>query len=230
MDQDAAGDVCDLDDDGDLDPDATDCAPMDATVRHGATEACNGKDDDCDQAIDPATAFSDAIACTVDVCDGQTVTHTPSDAACDDGKACTVDACAKTGCTHAPVNVDDGLSCTTDACDPVTDAVTHVPVDALCADAGPCTLDVCVEGVGCTHPASADGLPCADGNPCNGDELCQFGTCAPGGALACADADPCTADACDPKLGCVHSVAAPGTPCDDGDACTDGDSRSVTAR
>jgi len=38
--------------DGDGDPDASDCAPDDATVHAGAVESCNGRDDDCDGTVD----------------------------------------------------------------------------------------------------------------------------------------------------------------------------------
>ena len=41
-----------LDSDGDGDPDATDCAPNDPTIFHGATETCNGKDDNCNGLVD----------------------------------------------------------------------------------------------------------------------------------------------------------------------------------
>ena len=51
-DNDGKGDACDGDADGDGDPDTFDCAPTDPAVFHGATEACNGKDDDCDGAVD----------------------------------------------------------------------------------------------------------------------------------------------------------------------------------
>ena len=51
-DGDNQGDACDGDDDGDGDPDLTDCAPFNGAVFHGADEACNGLDDDCDLLVD----------------------------------------------------------------------------------------------------------------------------------------------------------------------------------
>jgi len=56
-DGDDQGDACDDDDDGDLDPDATDCAPLDPTVFHGQHETCNGKDDECDGLTDEENAL-----------------------------------------------------------------------------------------------------------------------------------------------------------------------------
>jgi len=53
-DGDGLGDVCDGDDDGDGDFDLTDCEPLNPGVHHGATEFCNGKDDDCDKKVDEA--------------------------------------------------------------------------------------------------------------------------------------------------------------------------------
>jgi hypothetical protein len=38
--------------DGDGDPDGTDCAPLDPAIHAGATEQCNGIDDDCDSSVD----------------------------------------------------------------------------------------------------------------------------------------------------------------------------------
>ncbi len=46
-DDDLVADCIDPDDDGDLDPDETDCEPFDPTIYNGAAEQCNGIDDNC---------------------------------------------------------------------------------------------------------------------------------------------------------------------------------------
>ena len=56
LDSDGTPDCTDDDADGDGAPNDTDCAPMDAAVHPGATEACNGQDDDCDGKTDEAGA------------------------------------------------------------------------------------------------------------------------------------------------------------------------------
>jgi hypothetical protein len=50
-DSDLIPDCIDDDDDGDLDPDDTDCAPLDATIHAGATEFCDSVDQDCDGSL-----------------------------------------------------------------------------------------------------------------------------------------------------------------------------------
>ena len=59
IDADTLADCLDADDDGDGDPDVADCAPTDRLAYHGAAELCNGKDDDCDGAIDEGFANTD---------------------------------------------------------------------------------------------------------------------------------------------------------------------------
>ena len=51
-DGDTLADCADPDDDDDGDPDVTDCQPKNPAVHAGATEECNGLDDDCDGAVD----------------------------------------------------------------------------------------------------------------------------------------------------------------------------------
>ena len=74
FDNDGFGDVCDEDDDNDGDPDANDCAPFLSAIHHGATELCNGIDDNCDELVDDP--FSDLG----DACDG------PDSDECDNGE------------------------------------------------------------------------------------------------------------------------------------------------
>ena len=50
----------------------------------------------------------------------------------------------------------------------------------------------------------ANGLPCPDGNLCNGDEICVGWVCIAGVPPVCDDEDICTADSCDQFLGCVY--------------------------
>jgi len=73
---------------------------------------------------------------------------------------------------------------------------------------------------------------CADGNVCNGIERCIDGSCATAEPIPCDDGDPCTRDECVPSVGCSHaedlcptdcSALADGTRCIDGTTCTTGD-------
>ncbi|HBD05383.1 TPA: hypothetical protein DCZ32_02905, partial [Candidatus Uhrbacteria bacterium] len=57
FDSDGEGDVCDADDDGDGSNDPYDCAPYNSARYPGATEVCNGTDDDCDSAIDEGLSY-----------------------------------------------------------------------------------------------------------------------------------------------------------------------------
>jgi len=67
-DSDGEGDACDDDDDNDGDPDISDCYPYNPDIHHGATEICNGLDDNCVGGVDegtlcPLTANVTATAC-----------------------------------------------------------------------------------------------------------------------------------------------------------------------
>ena len=100
LDNDSFGDVCDPDCDGDgtvapcnADSDGdgfippADCMEGEASVHPGATELCNGVDDDCDGVTDDG--------CPAPAC----VTATE----CDDGIATNTDTCVSGVCVHTPL-------------------------------------------------------------------------------------------------------------------------------
>jgi hypothetical protein len=71
-----------------------------------------------------------------------------------------------------------------------------------------------------------DGTACNDGNACTQTDWCQAGSCVGGNAVSCTAASQCqAAGTCDQRTGLCSNPAKPnGTPCDDGNACTQTDS------
>ena len=59
FDLDLLGDVCDPDDDNDFSPDEADCSSLDPDVHPGASEECDGKDNDCNALVDEGFDDSD---------------------------------------------------------------------------------------------------------------------------------------------------------------------------
>ena len=177
-------------------------------------------------ACDDGNACTEADACLAGVCTGTNpVECPPSDqcheagvcdpaiglcsnplkadgATCDDGNACTrADACREGTCTGS-----NPVACT--AAD-------------QCHDAGGCDP---VTGL-CSNPSKPTGTPCDDGNACTRSDTCTAGTCTGTDAIVCTAPDPChEAGVCDPTNGrCFNPPKADGTPCDDGNACTQTD-------
>ncbi len=158
------------------------------------------------------------------------------EAICDDGDPCTQDVDPDTNncyClpTPTPVNCDDGASCTIDSCDPTDGSCVYTNT---CDDGNECTADICSTGEctfppvsGCLFPPVADGESCDDGDPATFGDQCLSGTCT--GELdlcfdvTCEPLDQChVAGTCTDGV-CDDPIAADDTPCDDGDAATDGD-------
>ncbi|MBU3727700.1 MAG: hypothetical protein FGM37_00400, partial [Phycisphaerales bacterium] len=83
FDGDAYGDVCDSDDDNDNDPDVTDCADNDAYIFNGATELCDGINQDCDAYTDEGytNTDGDSYADCVDTDDDNDLDPDTSDCA-----------------------------------------------------------------------------------------------------------------------------------------------------
>ncbi len=182
--------------------------PVDAICQDGLF--CNGSEicDPTDLSADLSTGcvattleLSDGLDCTIDECDEGTdtaddlgeITHTPSDAACQDGLFCNgAETCdptaagadATTGCLAAdPVDTDDGFACTVDSCDEGVDStddigeIVNAAVDASCQD-----------GLFCNGAEACDPSD-AGADPTTG--------CVAGVSPVIDDGSLCTADGCD---------------------------------
>ena len=168
-------------------------------------EICNGTDDDCNGACDDGFACcqGQVQACTTSC--GSTGTRT-CDGGCnlgscvapfetcngaDDDCDMRVDEAACGACMDTP-DCDDGNpcngaeTCERGGCSPGTPLV--------CSDGIACTVDSCDPAMGCI--ATPDDRFCADGNFCNGAEVCTATGCQPGTPPTCNDSDDCTNDAC----------------------------------
>ncbi len=134
-------------------------------------------------------------------------------------------ACARFACDPATGSVvstfaaagsacSDGNACNGDErCD---DAGTCQPGTApRLDDQNICTTDTCDAALGVLHTPVAEGTSCANGNTCDGDEVCRAGTCTAGTSPALDDGNPCTVDACDATRGVTHTPVAAGTRCGD---------------
>ena len=125
----SASDPTTTDDDGDgLAESEGDCDDTNADVHPGATERCNGLDDNCANGVDeePVASYScrDSVDCTMDVCmsDVHVCTNRQNDAACEDGDPCTTNLClVLVGCRSILKDTDlDGftdVACGGDDCD-----------------------------------------------------------------------------------------------------------------
>ena len=185
-DGDLQGDECDEDDDNDSSPDVDDCAPLDATIKPGGIELCDGIDNDCDDEIDE-NLCDDGNPCTDDACQSDgSCAHTPNLDPCDDASVCTLtDHCQDGTCQgFDPINCNDEIDCSGDTCDPVAGCQHSSLSGPACAnDPGGCA-------------------PCEDGSPCTTLDYCLKGNCMPGPQKDCTEGNPCVFSQCNPQSGC----------------------------
>ena len=180
-----------------------DGAPCDDSNRCTQTDTC--KAGAC-RGTNPVVCAATDQCHTAGVC--ESASGACSNPAAPDGTAC-----------------NDGTACTqTDSCQLGTCTGTN-PV--ICAAQDQChTAGTCNSSTGiCSNPTAVDGNACNDGNACTTADTCQSGICI-GTAAVCTAQDQChLAGTCDPSSGtCSNPMAADGTACNDGNACTRTDS------
>ena len=108
--------------------------------------------------------------------------------------------------------------------DTTTPACLPASQTADCDDGAGCTDDLC-KGGACVHPFNT--APCDDADACTHKDACDGGKCVGIGidvTATCGDGNICTLDTCEPKDKCKHVPLNIG--CEDGSACTLGDSCS----
>ena len=177
-----------------------------------------------------AISCDDGNPCTIDSCDPlDGCMHVNDTGTCSDGDACTTnDSCNGGKCVAGqPTDCNDGNSCTIDSCHPL-DGCSHLEVFSpcctglvsVCDDGNPCTNDECDPLTKeCSYTDNT--APCDDHDECTEMDACSNSACA-GNPVNCSDGNDCTLDQCAPDLGC-DNIPISGTFCDDGLACSSGD-------
>ena len=160
--------------------------------------------------VTPGVPCNDGNACTHNEhCSTLATCGGGSGADCDDESECTQDSCDwQSGCVHTYLCGDDNNECTDESCDPENGCVRTNNSNG-CSDGNFCTInDHCLNGA-CldSDPRICPDANNADGDICNGREICDEGedACVRVEVLGCNDADGCTDDGCHPVTGCFHS-------------------------
>ena len=85
-------------------------------------------------------------------------------------------------------------------------------------------IGVCAPATGiCSNPPKANGSGCTDGDLCSQTDTCQSGVCIGGNPVVCFQLDDChQVGSCSAGV-CSNPQQPNGTPCDDSNACTGGE-------
>ena len=219
-----------------------DCGDLDGPCRQGA---CNPDTASCfvlaaedGTPCDDGDVCTSGEACSAGMCAGGDdlcfCEDQPDGTPCDDDQPCTdYDACSGGACAGLPKQCPaPEEACRVAVCDLLSGACVAAYADdgLACDDADPCTqgetcqAGACVGEDTCFCHVNPDGMPCESENPCVVNSVCLEGECI-GPNKDCADQDDaCNWGVCEPLSGaCVKEPRPHGTPCDDGDACTEPD-------
>jgi N-acetylneuraminic acid mutarotase len=220
----------------------TDCDDGDATIHPGATEVCNGRDDNCAGGIDE-TFDLDADgwpSCDGD-CDDADPARNPGMPEICNGNEDDCDGYVdegfpdndRDGYTYC-IDCDDGNADTNagaqekcDGRDNDCDGTADEGGNALCGGSG-CFIAVCNGFSGCqttgTMPA---GSPCNDQNACTQTDTCNsFGSCIGSNPVTCPAPNDCqNPGSCTNTITgeCTWTFKPNGTSCSDGNGCTMGE-------
>ncbi|SEU01337.1 choice-of-anchor A family protein [Stigmatella erecta] len=181
-------------------------------------EFCTGSTAECPaDAKQPSTTLCRG---STDTCDATEYCTGTSDTCPEDGYAPRTTQCrASSGeCDVAEYCTGTGASCPADG--------FRSPNEDCTSDGNACTRDMCNGSGLCTHPPSPVGTSCQDGNACTTGDVCNGAGSCGGMALSC-DSPPNTqcyqaAGTCS-NGACSYVPKSAGTPCNDNNACTKGD-------
>lgn len=225
--------------------DGPDCSDTNAAINPAAAELCGDRlDNDCDTLADCAAPTCEGFTCDdqnlcttqdrcrMGSCGGTQVQCMPTSGQCAGAGACNpaTGACVFTS-VDAGTACDDGNACTgPDVC--LTDGGCGGTTAMCTTPPGPCfaSSGVCRGDAGCSYAPLDAGAVCSDGNACTTNDRCGATGACSGTTVTCA-ASPgqcfATFGMCNPMDGgCSYQVST-GVGCNDGVACTAGDTCQV---